>query len=757
MSPGSAFPVERDQRAAPREPSLREALTGWVRRRSLADASLWLGWRLRLLVLAALVGCAGVVWTAALLGEAPHVRAQWQADRNERIALVATTDPALTSQRGEVLAGIEGGGHYVALSDALALQRSARWLVDDDARAAQPTLQIRLSEVLGSGRVVLTFADGARVRVAAVARGVGGLPLTFWIFAGAALVMFMAGTVIALANPCTSSPLYTLMAWCQSGNLLFIAIESSAELGMPASVARLNIPLREGFDLATGAAFVHLAAIRPRKLPAAGWISGAAWVAMAVLVVATSRQLLPHGWWWTQAAVTAYGVAGVAMLTWSHALQPHPFAIVRRRFAVAATATWVLLTVAVGVASVYARPTLHAVALGPAFWYVFMGSLLLLLPVLARTQQLVREFALLAAISTVATSLDLLFVGLFALGQFTSLALALFVALGAYAGARQWVISRLLGKELVTTERTFEHLYHTAREVDRHPEHAPALMAHLLRQLFEPIEVNFIDSTIDNSRVSSAGSVLIVPVPTLAGELTTRALELRYAHHGRHLFSHDDARLSDRIVEQLRRIVRMDRAVEQARSDERSRLAQDLHDDIGARLLTLMYKSPNAEMESYVRHTLQDLKTLTRGLAASTHHLDDAAGEWKADLELRLGAAQMSLRWRSHFDANPLLTIGQWSALTRILRELISNAIAHAHAKQVDVCLELQDDWLLLIVRDDGAGRAPHVWSHGLGVSGIHKRVRQLGGTVAWRENPGPGIACEVSIPKLSTSITPSI
>ena len=69
-----------------------------------------------------------------------------------------------------------------------------------------------------------------------------------------------------------------------------------------------------------------------------------------------------------------------------------------------------------------------------------------------------------------------------------------------------------------------------------------------------------------------------------------------------------------------------DQAVEHGRSEERVRIAQDLHDDIGARLLTLMYKAQTPEMEDYVRHTLQDLKTLTRGLAAPNHRLSHAAG-----------------------------------------------------------------------------------------------------------------------------------
>ena len=36
---------------------------------------------------------------------------------------------------------------------------------------------------------------------------------------------------------------------------------------------------------------------------------------------------------------------------------------------------------------------------------------------------------------------------------------------------------------------------------------------------------------------------------------------------------------------------------------------------------------------------------------------------------------------------------------------------------------------------------------HGLGLGGIRKRVRQLGGTVRWLENEPRGIACEVTIP----------
>jgi len=376
----------------------------------------------------------------------------------------------------------------------------------------------------------------------------------------------------------------------------------------------------------------------------------------------------------------------------------------------------------------------------------------LLLPFLSKSQQVMREFSLLAAISTVATALDLLFVAVFSFGQFASLTLALFLSLGLYSGARQWLLNQVRNQNVLTTERMFEKLYRIAREVEAHPERTPALLTQLLRELFEPMEAVVIDQRSPATRVTSGGSTLVIPVPELmngeAGEASS--IVIRFAHHGRRLFTTEDARLAERVVEQLRRAVAFDKAVEQGRSEERLRLAQDLHDDIGARLLTLMYKAQSPEMENYVRHTLQDLKTLTRGLAAPNHPLSHAAAEWKSDLTQRLTAAHISLGWNFSADRDLSLTVVQWSALTRVMRELVNNVIAHSQARRVEIEFMLDGDRLDLTVTDNGAGRNPQAWAHGLGLGGVRKRVKQLGGEVEWREVPTGGICCRVCIRQLS-------
>lgn len=289
-----------------------------------------------------------------------------------------------------------------------------------------------------------------------------------------------------------------------------------------------------------------------------------------------------------------------------------------------------------------------------------------------------------------------------------------------------------------------------AREVEARPERAGERMAELLRHVFEPLEFEISPKASSQSRIAGNGAALLVPLPRLvAGAELGGTIALRFAERGKRLFTPEDARLADRVLEQVMRAVAHDRAVERGRSEERLRIAQDLHDDIGARLLTLMYKAPSKEMEDYIRHTLQDLKTLTRGLAAQSHPLSHAAAEWKSDIAQRLAALNCQLVWHNRFDGDPTLTVVEWSSLTRILRELISNILAHAGAREVQVQLTLTQGRLDLTLADDGQGREPARWSHGLGLGGVRKRVKLMGGSVQWLEREPRGIVCQVSIPRL--------
>ncbi len=714
--------------------------------------SRWMGWRLRFLVASALLGCIALLLLARWLGEPFQPDATWRTGAQQRLELAASNDPALAPFVGQALTGIEVPGEGAVPIDALVLQRSARWLVDDTQRQRHRLMHDQLSQAFGQSHATLTFSNHARVTLATHPRGVGSLGAMFWLLSAVTLVLYLMAMVVVLAKPSMRNMLYATMALCQSGNLVFAAIESTTALSLPSPIPAWSMPLRASFDLVTAAAAAHAAALYPRRLRAIAPWASASWACVASLALLLAAGWLPGAWWWCQLGVAALCMVAVGLFTWSYRAEHHPFALVVRRFGILAVGTWGLLTMAIVAAGSPPQMQAPVTEVGPVIWYVFVALLLLALPFMTETQQVLREFLLLAAVSTIATSLDLLFVTLFSLGGFASLVLALFLSFGLYSGIRQWATNQFRHQNVAAAERTFENLYRIAREVEVHPERLASLMTQLLRELFSPLEDAVIDRRSSKSRVLSGGATLQVPIPDLdrTASAPPRTLVLRFANRGRRLFTTDDARLANRIVEQLSRAVAFDQAVERGRREERLRLAQDLHDDIGARLLTLMYKAQSPEIENYVRHTLQDLKTLTRGLAASSHPLSHAAAEWKADLTQRLAAAHIAMEWSFCADREFTLSVMQWSALTRVLRELASNAIAHAEARRLRIQLSLATDTLELKVTDDGKGRNPAAWSHGLGLGGVRKRIRQLGGEVGWEEIPAGGICCHVRLHNLA-------
>ena len=678
--------------------------------------------------------------------------ARWRVEPTGAVTLASSPLPALRSLVGAPLLRITGGDGSGLGVDAALLHRTPRWTVDDATRRQQLEQRQRLAALLNQDRVVLHFDGDRQVTLQPMARGLRGLGLFYWLLCAGSAALVLVTAAVLRAHARWHNVPYAVISLSQACNLLLIALETLPGMGLPTALAAQGPAWRTALDLCSGAALVHLATLQPLRLPGGPWIAAATWAACAGLAWAVQQQALPHTWWWTQAAMLGCGLLTIGLMTWAYRLEPNPFALLMRRLAVAATATLLLLTAALAVATGHDDIAQNDAALSSVIWYLFLAALILLLPMFSRVQPLMRELALLAGTSTVAASLNVLFVASFAIGVFASLALSVFVALAAYAGTRRWLLQPMRGQHAPGADRMFERLYRVLREVEARPRDSAELLTRLLRDLFEPLQVQTLDRPSSRSRVLGEGSALLVPLPTIdaaQGRPEAGSIVLRFAERGKRMFSRDDARLTDRVVEQLRRAVAYDKAVERGRSEERTRIAQDLHDDIGARLLTLMYKAQTPEMEDYIRHTLKDLKTLTRGLASGDQPLSHAAAEWKTDIGQRLSAAQIELSWTFSCDRDPVLGVVQWSALTRVLRELVSNVIQHSCATHLEVTATLEAGRLRLTLADDGIGREPQAWSHGLGLGGVRKRVKLLGGDVQWRENGRAGIVCTVLVPDL--------
>ena len=702
--------------------------------------------RVRKLLWLGLVGAAVVALWLRLLASEPHLPLVLHAAQDNRILLTASTDPALQPAVGQALrALVLADGRRLTASQAL-LPHATRWVADDATRSALLAQRAWLNDAVHQPRITAEFDSGLQVALAPRPRGLGGLGALAWGGSALALALFLAAAVTLLAQPGAAAAVYLVLATAQALNLLMIAAGSLPGLGVPTGLLQAELGWRLALDLVTAAALVHVLLLYPRRHPRATALAVLAWgAALAGLGLLQLAQ--PAGlWWWAQGLLLAAGVAAACLLRRRPGQPRHPLARLLQRLVVAGTATLALLTLGLGLAADGSAAPDPLATLGSLAWTVFLASLLMLGPFLSRSRQLLREFALLAGVSTVAASLTLLFLAIFGLHPLAALGLALLVSLGVYLAARPWVLHQLVGPGQRNAERMFDSVYRAARALEQSPEQALPLLGTLLREVFDPREVARSQRTASRVRVAADGSTLVVPVPQLSGH-PGGTLVLRYAQQGRRLFTQADGLLCERLLEQLGRAVAYDRAVEHGRAEERARIAQDLHDDIGARLLTLMYKAPNDEIEEYIRHTLQDLKTLTRGLAAGNQRMSHAAAEWKADITQRLQAAGCTLHWSFSADTDITLTAVQWSGLTRVLRELVNNIITHAQASQVEITVHFDRGRLALVVSDDGTGRAPAGWAHGLGLGGVRKRVKLLGGQVQWQERDPRGIRCEVTAP----------
>jgi signal transduction histidine kinase len=728
-----------------------------------------MGWRRLLLLPIALLASLAVVLLARTLAQTPDLEARWRLDASGHLQMIATELPWMRPALGHSLDVIVAPGIAPVAVDGHRVVNSTRWIANDEERDAATLQQRQMARVLQSGvPVMLGFTDGMNARVTPHARGYTTLGITFWLLCGLGLALELVGAVVILVRQDVRTLLFAIMAQCQSAQLLLAAVDAVPGMGNVSLLGGHEAALRMSLDVVTCAALLNATLLYPTPLPprrALGWL---AWLAAAVFSGAALMFDLPQAWWWCEALSLSTGLLVVGMMGWSYRITPHPYATVMRRLAIVTTGSLALVTIVVALNDSMPGEVQSLVTAVPVIWTVFFASLLLMSPFLARSQHMMREFAMLAGVSTLATSVDLLFVAVFSFNQFASITTSLFVALGVYAASRQWLLDQVIGARAVTTERLFEHLLRIARKVEEQPERAADWQLELFHAVFQPLVARHEPGFTQSTRWYEGGAGLLVPLAVEppadvspsqfddGDRPEPRLIVLRFAERGKRLFTAEDARLADRIVEQLRRAVAHDRAIEQGRSEERGRIAQDLHDDIGARLLTLMYKAPNTEMEDYVRHTLQDLKTLTRGLAATTHFLSHAAAEWKADIAQRLAPTGCTLEWSFTQDTEIQLNVVQWSGLTRILRELVSNIIAHAKATHATIHAELQNGLLKLTVTDNGVGGTPKDWSTGLGLGGIRKRVRMLGGTISWQQNTPEGVRCDVSVPLAVPSLPSS-
>ncbi len=262
--------------------------------------------------------------------------------------------------------------------------------------------------------------------------------------------------------------------------------------------------------------------------------------------------------------------------------------------------------------------------------------------------------------------------------------------------------------------------------------------------------------------LESAAYLLLAPLTSATGNLGMLVL----GSEGRP-FGTDDQSLVETIAGQVATAISnawlAEQAQQAARLAERNRVARDLHDSATQALYSLSLlaggwalhaeQGPLSDVPAKFNQlggiALQVLKEL-RLLIYELRHPDLAKAGLVKTLEERLAAVEQRATIRTSLsvsgEVGPLPQRIEEQVFT-LLQEALNNALRHAQARSVAVCIQADGDRLVCTVRDDGVGFELDRPSSGLGLRSMRERAAAIGAQIHFASTPGQGTLVELHIP----------
>ena len=252
----------------------------------------------------------------------------------------------------------------------------------------------------------------------------------------------------------------------------------------------------------------------------------------------------------------------------------------------------------------------------------------------------------------------------------------------------------------------------------------------LLDRVFEPLDIAAAHEAVSDPALAEDGVAMLLPA--LAGET---ALRLQFARRGSKLFGRDQLNTARELVSLLAAADKARAEYTRGVSEERQRIARDLHDDVSGLLLTGLHRREVGEAHGDIRNALTEIRTMVSSLAGRTQQLATVLGDLRYECASRLTGTGISLDWPA--DAGPgdddcRLGYAHHKVLTSALREMVTNVIRHSEAGLLTVRHRMDEGWFELTMADDGKGWTPgkpqdFLGGHGLG--NVAHRLGQIGGT----------------------------
>jgi signal transduction histidine kinase len=188
---------------------------------------------------------------------------------------------------------------------------------------------------------------------------------------------------------------------------------------------------------------------------------------------------------------------------------------------------------------------------------------------------------------------------------------------------------------------------------------------------------------------------------------------------------------------------------------ERLRIAQDIHDDLGARVTQISLLSAmaqgNAAFPESARSSFDNISQMSRELVSALYETVwavnpendnlDALGNYLCQMANQL-CSQAGLGCRLDvvdLPQNIQLSSQMRHNITMAVKEALHNVIKHANARAVTLSATLSHGAVSISVKDDGRGFQTTNVAPGSGLTNMKRRLSDIGGTCSIQSEPGAG------------------
>ncbi len=197
--------------------------------------------------------------------------------------------------------------------------------------------------------------------------------------------------------------------------------------------------------------------------------------------------------------------------------------------------------------------------------------------------------------------------------------------------------------------------------------------------------------------------------------------------------------LEKRVVERTRELRELSGHLENVREEERTRIAREVHDELGQQMTVLKMDIAWLGKWCEDRRLTEKIREMTERVGVTIESIQRIASELRPAILDQVGLAE-AIEWQLRQvekktelfcafkcdDQLPVIHRDTVTAVFRVLQEALTNVIRHAEATRVDVHLTANDQTLELVIQDNGRGISQDCMASFKSIGLISMRERAL-------------------------------